>query len=187
MLRFGLYALLPFEILAFKEKYKIFIVVGGARVIISISSIAKFKSGFIREGENEYLKRLKSSTFRIELRELGIESKEKAKQVALLKEAERFLAKIPSLEILVVLDERGSSLNSQQFAQWIRDHMNAGTKKITFAIGSPAGWHQSVIDRANLRLSLSQLTFPFQFTRLILIEQIYRAHSILNGAPYHKE
>lgn len=156
------------------------------KVIINISSISKVKSEFIREGEAEYLKRLKISPFRVQTKELGIESTAKNKEVALLQEAEKFLAKISSSEILVVLDEAGSNMNSQQFADWVRDHMNIGTKAITFAIGSPAGWHRKIFERANMRLSLSDLTFPFQFARLILVEQLYRAHTIIIGAPYHK-
>ena len=155
-------------------------------MIINISSMSKVKSDFILEGEAEYLKRLKVSPFRVQTKDLGIESRATNKEVALLQEAEKFLAKISSSEILVALDERGSNMTSQQFADWIRDHMNVGTKAITFAIGSPAGWHHKVLERANMRLSLSDFTFPFQFARLILIEQLYRAHTIIAGAPYHK-
>ena len=156
-------------------------------MIINIFSIGKIKSNFIREGEGDYLKRLKLSPFRISTIELGIELKGSTCEVKLRREADKFFTHITPTEILIVLDEQGVKMSSLQFSQFIGNHMNMGTKKISFAIGSAAGWHKSVISRATIKLSLSDLTFPFQFTRLILIEQLYRAHSILTASPYHKE
>lgn len=154
---------------------------------IKIISIGKVRTSYLKEGESEYLKRLSSSPYRIDRLELDPASAAGTTiEAAQESEAEKVLAKIQSGDFLVALDEQGRQMSSEQLAQWLGNHAQQGTKQIVFAIGGAWGWHPSIYQRAQLRLSLSEMTFPYQLTRLILIEQLYRAHSILQGSPYHR-
>lgn len=87
--------------------------------------------------------------------------------------------------VLVVLDERGKEMNSDQLSELIVKRGNMGTKKLVFLIGGAYGIDKAVLERANHTLSLSKLTFPHQLVRLILAEQIYRAYTIINNEKYH--
>jgi 23S rRNA (pseudouridine1915-N3)-methyltransferase len=156
-------------------------------VKIRIISIGKIKADFVKRGEAEYLKRLTASGWKVDRIELDSETVS-GNQVAVAqrREAERLLGRIQSTDLLVVLDERGKRFTSASFADWFGQRQRDGTKAIVLAIGGAYGWHEDVYRRANEQLSLSDLTFPYQMARLILIEQIYRASSILQGLPYHK-
>lgn len=154
---------------------------------IRIFSIGKVKADFVKSGETEYLKRLGNSVWKFERIELDAETVSgNQTATAQKKEADRLLAKIRGGELLVVLDERGRQMPSEKFASWLQSRADSGVKSIAFAIGGAYGWHPDVYQRADLKLSLSELTFPYQLTRLILIEQLYRAHTINQGTPYHK-
>lgn len=154
---------------------------------IRIFSIGKVKADFVKTGEAEYLKRVSKSGWKLERVELDAETVS-GNQIlqAQKKEADRLLARVPAGETLVVLDERGRQMPSEQFAEWLQTRADSGVKSLAFAIGGAYGWHPDVYQRADLKLSLSELTFPYQLTRLILIEQLYRAHTINQGTPYHK-
>lgn len=103
-----------------------------------------------------------------------------------LEEESRILLQALSPETtLVLFDERGKSLSSEAFAAFLQQKMNAGTRKLSFVLGGPFGFHPSIYERANDRVSLSPMTFPHQMVRLFAAEQIYRAFSILGGEPYH--
>jgi 23S rRNA (pseudouridine1915-N3)-methyltransferase len=95
------------------------------------------------------------------------------------------LAKISPSDFVVLLDENGKELDSVQFSKELNKWMNQSTAHVVFVIGGPYGFHVSVYDRANLKLSLSKLTFSHQMVRLFFTEQLYRAFSILRGEPYH--
>ena len=101
------------------------------------------------------------------------------------KEAELILAKISPSDFVVLLDENGKELDSVQFSKELNKWMNQSTAHVFFVIGGPYGFHASVYERANLKLSLSKLTFSHQMVRLFFTEQLYRAFSILRGEPYH--
>jgi 23S rRNA (pseudouridine1915-N3)-methyltransferase len=157
-------------------------------LIIKILSVGKVRMPFIKEGEAEYQKRLAASPYRLERIEIdAVQAMGKNFAAAQLAEADKTLARLHPGDFLVVLDERGKQMSSQNLALWLGNHAQQGTKTIVFAIGGAWGWHSSIYERANLRWSLSELTYPYQLTRLILIEQLYRAHSILQGTPYHRE
>jgi 23S rRNA (pseudouridine1915-N3)-methyltransferase len=87
---------------------------------------------------------------------------------------------------LVVLDREGKSLSSEQLAQSLRRQIDAGIRKMDFVIGGPVGLDAPIIAKANLRLSLSAMTLPHELARVVLLEQLYRAFTILRGEPYHK-
>ena len=109
---------------------------------------------------------------------LGEEQQKKA-EAALIAE------QLQPSDHVVLLDENGKQLTSVGFAQNIEKQMVAGTKRVVFVIGGPYGFAQEVYDRANAKLSLSPMTFSHQMVRLIFVEQLYRAFTILKGEPYH--
>lgn len=110
-------------------------------------------------------------------------SEEQQKQ----KEGERLLKEINKGDILVLLDERGRQLTSKEFADYLQKKMNSGIKKLTFVIGGPYGFSESVFQRAQGKISLSKMTFSHQMVRLFAIEQLYRGFTILRNEPYHHE
>jgi 23S rRNA (pseudouridine1915-N3)-methyltransferase len=100
-------------------------------------------------------------------------------------EAVALLRFIDESDTLVALDERGKKMNTQAFSTFFDRMMSGGEKKIIFTIGGSHGLHGDVLARADMTLSLSDMTLPHQLVRLVLIEQIYRAFSILKGSKYH--
>ena len=89
-------------------------------------------------------------------------------------------------DYLVALDERGKSLTTLQLAKWLGERQQDG-RNLTFVIGGPDGLGPNILLKAALRWSLSSLTFPHAMVRVILAEQLYRAHSVLQNHPYHRE
>ncbi len=89
-------------------------------------------------------------------------------------------------DYLVALDEHGKSLTTLQLARWLGERQQDG-RNLTFVIGGPDGHGPGLLAKANLRWSLSPLTFPHAMVRVILAEQLYRAHSVLQNHPYHRE
>ena len=102
-------------------------------------------------------------------------------------EAELLLSSIPDKAKIVVLDEHGETLSSREFANKIRTWQVGGTDTIAFLIGGADGHGQKVKDRANLTLSFGRMTLPHFLMRAVLAEQIYRAQTILDGHPYHRD
>ncbi len=100
-------------------------------------------------------------------------------------EEKRLLERIGD-DYLVALDERGKSLTTLQLAKWLGERQQDG-RNLTFVIGGPDGLGPNVLLKATLRWSLSALTFPHAMVRVILAEQLYRAHSVLQNHPYHRE
>ena len=91
----------------------------------------------------------------------------------------------PSMDV-VLLDEHGKEMRSVEYADWIQKKMSSG-RDLTLIIGGPYGFSPAVYERANGKLSISQMTFSHQMIRIMVIEQIYRAMTILRGEPYHHE
>jgi 23S rRNA (pseudouridine1915-N3)-methyltransferase len=88
---------------------------------------------------------------------------------------------------VVLLDERGKELRTAEFAEWLEKKFAVSIKKVVFIIGGPWGFSEEVYSRADFRLSLSKMTFPHQLVRLLFVEQLYRAFTIIKGEPYHHE
>lgn len=101
-------------------------------------------------------------------------------------EGELILRAVSQSADLILLDEHGKEYRSIEFAQQLQKKMSSG-RDLFFAIGGPYGFSTAVYERANGKISLSQMTFSHQMVRLFLIEQIYRAMTILRGEPYHHE
>lgn len=103
------------------------------------------------------------------------------------KKAESFLLlqQLQPGDHVVLLDENGTSYTSMAFAENLEKLMASGAKRIVFVIGGPYGFAQEVYDKANAKMALSAMTFSHQMVRLIFVEQLYRAFTILKGEPYH--
>jgi 23S rRNA (pseudouridine1915-N3)-methyltransferase len=104
-----------------------------------------------------------------------------------IKEGRKILQVLGKDDIIVLLDERGKELRTVDFAEWVEGKSQLQRKRIVFVIGGPWGFSDEVKDIANFTLSLSRMTFPHQLVRLLFIEQLYRAFTIINGEPYHHE
>ena len=102
------------------------------------------------------------------------------------REGELILAKLQSSDHVVLLDEHGKDFRSVEFARWI-EQKNASVRRLVFVIGGPYGFSEAVYSRANEKISLSKMTFSHQMVRLVFVEQIYRACTIIKGEPYHHE
>jgi len=102
-----------------------------------------------------------------------------------LKEGETILKSLKEDSFTVLLDEKGETYDSQGFAGFIQLRMNSGIRQLNFVIGGAYGFSQSVHKKANAKISLSKMTFSHQIVRLIFMEQLYRALTILNNQPYH--
>ena len=103
------------------------------------------------------------------------------------KEGELILKKIQSSDDLILLDERGKTFSSIEFSEFLQKKMNSGLKQMVLVIGGPYGFSELVYARANGKISLSKMTFSHQMIRPFLIEQLYRAFTILRNEPYHHE
>lgn len=88
-------------------------------------------------------------------------------------------------DYVILLDEHGKEPTSVEFAAYLQKRMNAGIKKLVFVVGGPYGFDERIKNRSNDKLALSKLTFPHQLVRLVFIEQLYRAFTILRNEPYH--
>ena len=97
-----------------------------------------------------------------------------------------FLAKAQTADYLVLLEESGKERTSTDFASHLQSLIDQGKRNITFGIGGPAGWSKEAIGRADELVSLGKLTFPYQLATLLVVEQLYRAYTIMSGIPYHK-
>ena len=104
-----------------------------------------------------------------------------------LDEGKAILSKVKSNEFLVLLDERGQEFNSVQFAKFFEKKMVGGVNSMVFVVGGAFGFSQEMYDRANSKISLSQMTFSHQMIRLFFVEQIYRAFTIIKGEKYHND
>ncbi len=154
---------------------------------IKIIALGKIKEKFLKEGIDEFLKRLRPYV-NIEICELQpIEIKdENLTEKVLDMEAEKIIANIKPSSYVITMEIEGKQYDSIEFSKKLEEITNTGVSEIVFIIGSSCGLSKKVRDMSDLKLSLSKMTFLHQFTRLILIEQIYRAFKISKNETYHK-
>ena len=154
---------------------------------IKIIALGKIKEKFIKDGIDEFVKRLTPYTSLqiVELAPVEIRD-ENLVQKALDEEGEKILANIKPDSFVVTMEILGKQLSSEDFASKISEITNSGISELVFVIGSSCGISPIVSKRANFKLSFSKMTFLHQFARLLLVEQIYRAFKILKGETYHK-
>ena len=155
---------------------------------ISLVVIGKTEVGFVRQGIEEYVKRLRHYvTFDIQY--IGDVKATRNMSEAQQKAAEgrSLLAALESSDHVVLLDEHGTERTSVDFSEWLQRRMASGCKRMVFVVGGPYGFSPEVYDRANEKISLSKMTFPHELVRLVFVEQLYRALTILRHEPYHHE
>lgn len=153
---------------------------------IKLIQVHKTENGFIQQGEQEFLKRIKRFI------SLDIETIQHGKKWNLLppiqvkeKEGEKILSKCNPTDYLLLLDEKGKQYSSKAFALQLEQLLSQGN--IVFVIGGAYGFSSEVYARANAKLSMSLMTTSHQLIRLLFLEQLYRAFTILHNHPYHNE
>lgn len=103
------------------------------------------------------------------------------------READMLFEKLQPGDVLVLLDEKGKEFTSREFSLYLENKMQTVAKRLVFLIGGPYGFSPRVYDAAQGKISLSKMTFSHQMVRLFLVEQIYRAYTIMRGEPYHHD
>lgn len=153
---------------------------------IRVIAIGSRMPGWVREAVDDYLKRFTAS-LRLSIVEIeaGNRTGSSARR-AIEVEGDRLLAAIRKDEYVVALDERGKEMTTKELAAWLGGHMREA-RDLALLIGGPDGFAPEVLARADYKWALSKLTFPHALVRVVLAEQIYRAHTILTNHPYHRE
>jgi 23S rRNA (pseudouridine1915-N3)-methyltransferase len=155
-------------------------------VKIKVIYIGKTGKSFLREGEMDYLNRLKHYVpiEKIEIPDIKNAKNLQQNQVKIA-EGKEFLNKIDSTDEVFLLDENGKEFSSETFAEFFQKRFNAGGKNLVFLIGGAYGFSDEIYLRSNGKIALSKMTFSHQMVRMIFFEQLYRAMTILRGEPYH--
>ncbi|MGI6607632.1 MAG: 23S rRNA (pseudouridine(1915)-N(3))-methyltransferase RlmH [Erysipelotrichaceae bacterium] len=154
--------------------------------MISIIAVGKIKEKALTSLINEYKKRI-SNYSKIEIIEVNDEPNDKLEDVKVKElEGQRILKQIKKDSYVILLDLQGQSLNSEDLANMIEKINTYHSSNITFIIGGSLGVSETVRERADFKLKLSEMTFPHNLARLIILEQIYRSYKILNNEIYHK-
>lgn len=155
---------------------------------IRLIAIGKTDNKDLQSLINDYTKRL-SFYVKFELEIIpdikNIKNLSEAQQKE--KEGELILAKIGPTDQLILLDENGKTFSSVGFSEYLQKKMNAGIKTLVFVIGGPYGFSETVYQKAQGKVSLSEMTFSHQMVRLFVIEQMYRGFTILKNEPYHHQ
>lgn len=138
---------------------------------VTLVSIGKLKSHPVAKLVDDYSERLKHYAS-FEFLVVGDEAAGRART----KES----------DVLIVCHERGEQMSSVEFSKWIEEHQMRGTKRLIFVVGGPEGHSDKMKQRAALLLSFSKMTLPHEFCCVVMLEQLYRAFTLLKGEPYHK-
>lgn len=155
---------------------------------IELAVIGKTSIGYLKQGIEEYIKRLKHYVpFEIKYIDDIKNTKNTSEDQQKRTEGAKILSLLDKSDFVVLLDEHGKEYTSMQYSSYIQKRMLSGTKKVVFVIGGPYGFSQEVYDRANDKISFSKMTFNHEMIRLIFTEQLYRAYTIINHEPYHHE
>jgi len=156
---------------------------------IMLLIVGKTSNKHIQTLVNEYLERLKHYKIGIDIHVISdIKNSNKLSALEQKKaEGAKILRIIDKHDFIVLLDEHGVEHTSVQLAKWIENKMNSSIKRIVFIIGGAYGFSSEIYNYKDEMISLSKLTFSHQMVRLIFIEQLYRAMTILNNEPYHHE
>ena len=155
---------------------------------IKLIVVGKTNAKYLLEGENEYENRLKHYTKYEEIIISDVKQSGKLSENELKKkEGHLILGKLENIDHVILLDDKGKSHSSIEFANFLQQKMNSSLKSLVFVVGGAFGFSDEVYQRANSKLSLSKMTFSHQMVRLIFKEQLYRGFSILRGEQYHHE
>jgi 23S rRNA (pseudouridine1915-N3)-methyltransferase len=142
---------------------------------------------WVREAYEDYITRL-GSGLKVSLVEIepGQRSAGRPPQKAMEAEAQKLLGALRKDEYVVALDERGAEMTTRELAAWLKARMQDG-RDLAFLVGGPDGFASEVLARSDFKWSLSRLTFPHALVRVVLAEQLYRAHGVLANHPYHRD
>ncbi|MBE6115316.1 MAG: 23S rRNA (pseudouridine(1915)-N(3))-methyltransferase RlmH [Erysipelotrichaceae bacterium] len=153
--------------------------------MITVIAVGKLKEKAYKDLVDEYVKRLSAYT-KVEIIEVADETNQLEDTKVKKLEGERILKAIKKDSFTVLLDLRGRMLNSNELSLKIQEINTYHSSNITFIIGGSLGVSDEVYSRADYKWKLSDLTFPHNLVRVILLEQIYRSYKIMNNEPYHK-
>jgi len=148
---------------------------------ITILKVGKTKSEYCAL-EAEFIKRL-GAFAKTEVKEIKESKKEVSPAIA--EESAALCKNLPQNSYIIVLDREGKQFSSEEFAQIVKTQRDFGESSIVFIIGGPYGLSQDLVKKAHLRLSFSRMTFTHQFAYVLLLEQIFRAHTIISNKKYH--
>lgn len=155
---------------------------------ISLVVIGKTNGKFLIDGINEYMQRLSHYVpFNIQFLPDIKNNKKLSEDQQKTQEGNLILASLEKSDYVVLLDEHGKEFTSIEFSKYIEKKMATVSKRLVFIVGGPYGFSKDVKERANEKISLSKMTFSHEMIRLIFIEQLYRAMTIINNEPYHHE
>ncbi len=151
---------------------------------IKIVCVGKIKDAYLDSGIKEYLKRLTSyaKVEIIEVKDEKIDNEDKVKEI----EGKRILEKLDKDYYNIFIDLHGKQMSSEKLAVYTQNLIDRGIGNLCFVIAGSLGYSKEVLEYANFRLSLSEMTFTHQMTRLLVLEQIYRVFKINNNETYHK-
>lgn len=158
---------------------------------ITIIAMGKVQKGFMLDGCNEYIKRLKTmcNLKIVQLEDVQLMEKNLSDamiQKTLDREADEIIKNIPKQSYVIAMCIEGKQMSSEELAKMFSDKAVEGFSNICFIIGSSHGLSDRVKQLSNYKMSMSKMTFPHQLARVMLLEQIYRGFSILGGSKYHK-
>jgi 23S rRNA (pseudouridine1915-N3)-methyltransferase len=155
---------------------------------IALIAVGKTTERYFSDAIDEYRNRLKHYLpFEMEIIPELKNTKNLSETQQKEKEGELILKQLQPGDYLVLLDERGREFSSMKFADYLEKKMHNVSRRLVFVIGGPYGFSEKVYEVAQEKLSVSKMTFSHQMIRMIFIEQIYRAMTILNNEPYHHE
>ena len=150
---------------------------------IKILFVGKTVDDRITSIVDDYLKRIKNIDITVKI--VPGAKKKYSVEVQKSEEGRSIISFIDDSEFVAILDDKGDSFTSRQFAEWLERRQTS--RNITFVVGGAYGFSNEVYDRADSRISLSKMTFSHQIVRAIFAEQLYRAFTIIAGLPYHHE
>jgi len=156
-------------------------------VRVRVIAVGTRMPAWVKSACDDYLARLKPS-LNVSLQPMEAANRTAAADPgrAIAAEGRRLLEVLRPGEFVAALDERGTQLSTRELAAWLKQRMQEGTD-LAFLIGGADGLAPQVLERANFKWSLSRLTLPHAMVRVLLSEQLYRAHSILANHPYHRD
>ena len=159
-------------------------------MVIKIIAVGKLKEQYLRDAFSEYEKRLSAfcrlTVDEIDQEKLPDDPSDKEINKALETEAEKILQKIPAGSFVIPMCIEGKQLSSEKFSGLISGEASAGRNTFVFIIGGSCGLSDRVKQKADFKLSMSEMTFPHRLARVMLAEQLYRAFTIMNNRKYHK-
>ena len=153
---------------------------------IKLINLGKTTVPYLREGESDYENRLKHyiKFERIDIKDIKV-GKNTSTELLKKEEAEHVFSCIKENDVLVLLDEKGELYCSIEFSKWMIKKQASNSRQLVVLIGGAFGFDSSIYARANEKISISKMTFSHQMIRLLFLEQLYRAHTILKGEKYH--